>query len=58
MTYDQRATLSDRAVQAYTAGASIREIAAAEGRAYGTIHRYLTAAGVKLRPKGGHRGKS
>jgi hypothetical protein len=36
----------------YQAGESIRHIAAAPGRSYGTVHRRLCEAGVFRRPRG------
>ncbi len=38
---------------AYEGGASIRALARAHGRSYGTMHRILTQAGVVLRGRGG-----
>lgn len=49
---------TDRVVRVYSGGASIREIAAAEGVAYGTIHRALEAKGVLRRWGGGTRKRS
>ncbi|WP_283132895.1 helix-turn-helix domain-containing protein [Rhizohabitans arisaemae] len=43
----------------YTAGESIRALAAATGRSYGFIHRILSESGVTLRGRGGAtRGKT
>ena len=43
----------------YTAGESIRALAASTGRSYGFIHRILSESGVTLRGRGGAtRGKS
>lgn len=43
-------------VNRYRKGASIRTIAADQGRSYGNIHRLLTEAGVTLRTRGGWNG--
>ncbi len=43
------ATLSTK----YTAGASIRDLAAETGRSYGFVHRILKDGGVDLRRRGG-----
>lgn len=53
VTGDARTTLSEQLAGRYTAGASIRELAADTGRSYGFIHRVLTEAGVQLRGRGG-----
>ena len=37
----------------YTAGASIRELAASTGRSYGFVHRVLSESGATLRGRGG-----
>ena len=37
----------------YKAGESIRSLARSSGRSYGAVHRVLTEAGVRLRPRGG-----
>ena len=37
----------------YTAGESIRSLAASTGRSYGFIHRILSESGVSLRGRGG-----
>ncbi len=37
----------------YTAGASIRDLAAQTGRSYGFVHRVLSESGVTLRGRGG-----
>jgi len=37
----------------YTAGESIRALAAATGRSYGFVHRILAESGVALRSRGG-----
>jgi predicted transcriptional regulator len=43
----------------YSAGASIRELAASTGRSYGFVHRVLSESGVPLRGRGGAtRGKA
>jgi predicted transcriptional regulator len=37
----------------YSAGSSIRELAAETGRSYGFVHRMLAESGVTLRGRGG-----
>ncbi len=48
-----REELAVRLRAAYEGGASIRALAQAHGRSYGTVHRILTQAGVVLRGRGG-----
>ena len=48
-----REELTARLQAAYEGGASIRALARAHGRSYGTVHRILTQAGVVLRGRGG-----
>jgi hypothetical protein len=50
---DARDTLTRQMVNAYVAGSSIRALADRHGRAYGSVHRMLAAAGVAFRPRGG-----
>jgi len=51
---DQRAELSRIAAEQYTAGRSIRALAAELGRSYGFVHKLLGEAGVELRGRGGN----
>ncbi len=44
---------AEEAARRYEQGQSIRQIAKAMGLGYGTIHNRLTAAGVRLRSRGG-----
>ncbi|HEX5403142.1 MAG TPA: helix-turn-helix domain-containing protein [Pseudonocardiaceae bacterium] len=54
MTGDARTLLLADFIDKYVARTmSIRAIAADSGRAYGTVHRMLTLAGVVLRSRGG-----
>lgn len=59
LTKGSRVSGADRAALAaalgkrYTAGASIRELAASSGRSYGFVHRLLTESGQPLRGRGG-----
>lgn len=53
LTAKQRAELVTNLEQRYAAGASIRALAEEFGYSYGGIHRWLTSAGVSLRPRGG-----
>lgn len=50
---DERRTVVAYLARRYRSGASIRDLVAETGRSYGTIHRALTKAGVKLRRRGG-----
>ncbi|MEV4415452.1 helix-turn-helix domain-containing protein [Catellatospora sp. NPDC049609] len=52
---DERVALGADLVRRYTAGESIRALAAATGRSYGFVHRVLAEAGVQLRKRGGPR---
>jgi hypothetical protein len=52
LTPEQRADLAPRVADAYQAGASIRQIAAAIGRSYATARELLREANVPLRPRG------
>jgi len=49
----ERDTLAADFGKRYTAGASIRELAASSGRSYGFVHRLLTESGQPLRGRGG-----
>ncbi|HET8658254.1 MAG TPA: helix-turn-helix domain-containing protein [Micromonosporaceae bacterium] len=51
----ERQSLAKDLVKRYTAGESIRAIAASTGRTYGFVHRVLTESGVQLRQRGGAR---
>lgn len=53
LTAEQRAELVTNLEARYAAGASIRALAEEFGYSYGAIHRWLTDAGVTLRPRGG-----
>lgn len=53
VTGEARHALTQTMVDGYRAGASIRELAASQGRSYGFVHRLLTEAGVELRGRGG-----
>jgi hypothetical protein len=53
ITGSEREKLSDRLVEQYLAGASIRQLAQQTGRSYGFVHRILVDAGVPLRGRGG-----
>jgi hypothetical protein len=50
---DTRDRLTRQMVASYEAGSSIRSLADRHGRAYGSVHRMLAAAGVSFRPRGG-----
>lgn len=55
----EREKLATDLKRKYTAGASIRELAASTGRSYGFVHRILSESGAPLRGRGGAtRGKS
>jgi predicted transcriptional regulator len=55
----EREKLANDLKKKYTAGASIRELAASTGRSYGFVHRILSESGVELRGRGGAtRGKA
>jgi hypothetical protein len=51
----ERQTLAKDLVRRYTAGETIRALAASTGRSYGFIHRVLTESGVQLRQRSGAR---
>ena len=53
ITGAERESLAKDLKQRYSAGASIRELAAETNRSYGFIHRLLSDSGVKLRGRGG-----
>jgi hypothetical protein len=53
ITGASRAKLAEDLTKQYAKGASIRELADANGRSYGFIHRVLTEADVPLRGRGG-----
>jgi hypothetical protein len=50
-----RGSLARQVVDAYAAGASIRQIANEVDRSYNWVHGRLTEAGVQMRPRGGDR---
>lgn len=58
LSVEQKVTFIDTCQQLYRDGSSIREVAEHTGRAYGSVHAALVAAGVTLRPRGnpGRRG--
>ena len=59
ITGGDRTKLAADLKRKYTAGASIRELAAETGRSYGFVHRILTENDVPLRGRGGAtRGKA
>jgi len=59
VTGADRTKLSADLKKRYTAGESIRSLAASTGRSYGFVHRMLSETGVKLRGRGGAtRGKA
>ena len=53
ITGTERESLAKDLKKRYSAGASIRELAAETNRSYGFIHRLLSDSGVKLRGRGG-----
>ena len=53
VTGADRAKLAADLQKRYSAGESIRALAAATGRSYGFIHRILTESDVTLRSRGG-----
>ena len=53
ITGAERESLAKDPKKRYSAGASIRELAAETNRSYGFIHRLLSDSGVKLRGRGG-----
>ncbi|SDT74507.1 helix-turn-helix domain-containing protein [Actinoplanes derwentensis] len=52
LTEEERKRLSKVLADGYAAGGSIKALAASIGRSYGTVHKLLTEAGVKKRPRG------
>lgn len=55
MSAEERARTVDGMVKAYSAGKSIRDIAASVGRSYSWTHYHLGVAGVVFRTRGGPR---
>jgi hypothetical protein len=53
ITGAEREALTSELKSRYTAGASIRELAAETGRSYGFIHRLLVESETTLRGRGG-----
>jgi len=53
ITGADRAELGESLREQYDAGKSIRELAEANGRSYGFVHRVLSESGVTLRGRGG-----
>ncbi len=53
VTGADRSKLASELEKRYSAGESIRALAASTGRSYGFIHRILDESGVKLRSRGG-----
>ncbi|GAB3494589.1 helix-turn-helix domain-containing protein [Amycolatopsis cihanbeyliensis] len=53
LTGPARAKLADDMRKVYERGATVREIATAMGRSYGSVHRLLTEAGTVFRAKTG-----
>ncbi len=53
ITGANRAKLAEDLTKQYAKGASIRELADANGRSYGFIHRVLAESDVTLRGRGG-----
>jgi predicted transcriptional regulator len=53
ITGGDRTKLAADLKRRYTAGNSIRELAAETGRSYGFVHRILAESGVTLRGRGG-----
>jgi len=51
----ERATLTKDLLKRYSAGASIRTLAADTGRSYGFVHRVLVEGGATMRKRGGAR---
>lgn len=51
---EARQLIIDDMVQAYQGGASIREIARANGCSYGCVHNRLSRAKVQFRGRGGN----
>lgn len=57
LTLPERTKLVQDFAERYKQGESIRVIAESVGRPYGTVHRWLTEAGIPMRPRGGRRQK-
>lgn len=53
ITGSERETMAADVARRYTAGESIRELAADTGRSYGFVHRLLVDSGVAMRGRGG-----
>jgi predicted transcriptional regulator len=53
ITGAKRSKLADELKKRYDKGASIRDLAEANGRSYGFVHRVLAESGVTLRGRGG-----
>lgn len=53
VTGPDRDSLSKDLMTRYSAGTSIRQLAAESGRSYGFVHRMLTEGGTALRGRGG-----
>ena len=53
VTGADRTKLASELQKRYSAGESIRALAASTGRSYGFIHRILAESGVALRSRGG-----
>ncbi|SDM27198.1 hypothetical protein SAMN04488074_11932 [Lentzea albidocapillata subsp. violacea] len=57
LTLPEREKLVQDLTERYRNGESIRVIAQSADRPYGTVHRWLTEAGIQMRPRGGSRQK-
>ncbi|GGN28779.1 hypothetical protein GCM10011609_85240 [Lentzea pudingi] len=57
LTLPEREKLVRDFTERYRKGESIRAIAQSADRSYGTVHRWLTDAGIQMRPRGGSRQK-
>jgi hypothetical protein len=53
VTGEAREQLARQIVARYEAGASIRELAAEQGRSYGFVHTVLRQSGAQMRGRGG-----
>lgn len=53
ITGAQREDIASQMAERYTAGDSVRKIAADHNRSYGSVHKLLNEAGVSLRGRGG-----
>lgn len=53
ITGSERDAMAADVARRYTAGESIRELAADTGRSYGFVHRLLVDSGVAMRGRGG-----